>query len=94
MESNVQGRIDQLAEQARARGIDWQDRMGALSRTDPRVVLAALATLLELDVMDVLDEHRTLEEAGERAKLLAESADVLQREAHAGGPTDSGGKGV
>ena len=94
MESNVQDRIDQLAEQARARGIDWQERIGALSRTDPRVVLAALATLLELDVMDVLDEQRTLDEAAERAKLLADSAAALQREAQAGRPLDLGGERV
>jgi hypothetical protein len=50
------------------------------------VVLAALATLLELDVLDVLDERRTLEEAEERARSMAESAAALERQAQAGQP--------
>lgn len=86
MEDNVHRRIEQLTEQARARGINWQERMAALPQDDPRIVLAALATLLELDVLDVLDEQRTLEEAEERAKSMAESAAALERQAQAGQP--------
>jgi hypothetical protein len=86
MEEYIQDRIERLTEQARAKGVNWQERMGALPQDDPRVVLAALATLLELDVLDVLDERRTLEEAEERAKSMAESAAALERQAQAGQP--------
>jgi hypothetical protein len=86
IEEYVRDRIERLTEQARARGVNWQERMGALPQDDPRVVLAALATLLELDVLDVLDERRTLEEAEERAKSMAESAAALERQAQAGQP--------
>jgi hypothetical protein len=86
MEDYLHDRIEQLAEQARGRGINWQERMGPLPQDDPRVVLAALATLLELDVLDVLDERRTLEEAEERARSMAGSAAALERQAQAGQP--------
>lgn len=72
-------RSRQLAMLAERRGIDWRSRMGNLPQTDPRVVVAALATMLGFSVAHAFDERLSIEDLEERSQRLAQLKQVEEQ---------------
>ena len=77
MAAFLESRVAELAAHAERRGINWQERTRDFS-SDSRQVVAALATLLEIDAFEVLNEGRSLEELAE----LGRAAKVAEVELH------------
>jgi hypothetical protein len=62
-------RREELARLARERGIDWEDRLKSLPREDDRVLIAALAGLLQLEIRGAFSDAR-LDELERRSEAL------------------------
>jgi hypothetical protein len=69
-------RRGKLIDRAEAAGIDWEPQIADLPEEDEGLIVVALATLLELDIRDVLDQDKTLDEIGRERDVMLRAQQI------------------
>jgi hypothetical protein len=75
-EQFVKTRIKELTKRAESQGINWKAKTKQRPQDDIGLLMAALATLLGVSVIDVFDERLSMGEIQAKAKLLAQHVET------------------